>query len=426
MSATVPTFPVRQHRLANGLTVAVINNPTSPLAGVNVTYRVGSRDEVDGQHGLAHLFEHLMFQGSRHVAPGEHSARISQLGGQSNASTDLDRTNYFQTVPLGAIEQALWLEADRMGSMPEALNDKIFANERHVVAQEKEERANQPYGELWTHALAALYPADHPYHYAPIGLMENLAACSLADLAAFFDRHYAPANAVLAVAGNVDADQIFTWAERYFGGIASRVAPARVDGSLAYHRGEVVRHVDDEVPAPAVASFYQIPPAPTAEQVAIAAACEILTGGPASRMQRELVRDAHIAEGVQSYARDCAGGTSVAMFAGFVAEGATTSEVLSAMDREIAQLAANGPSDDEVQVARARMQRDLFADLLTSGDIADVVGEQLAAHPDLSPLEHAAAQIERLDGRAIQDACATYLVDDNRAVIYFDSQERHV
>lgn len=426
MSAAIPTFPVTQHCLDNGLTVAVIHNPTSPLAGVNVTYRVGSRDEIEGQHGLAHLFEHLMFQGSRHVAPGEHSSRISKLGGQSNASTDLDRTNYFQTVPLGAIEPALWLEADRMGSMPEALNEKIFANERHVVSQEKEERANQPYGELWTHALAALYPADHPYHYTPIGLMENLAACTLGDLEAFFNCHYAPANAVLAVAGNVDADQIFAWADRYFGGIAARPAPTRTDGALAYHRGEQIRHVDDEVPAPAVASFYQIPPAPTAEQAAIAAACEILTGGPAARMQRELVRERHIAEGVQSYARDCTAGTSVAMFAGFVADGSNTGEVLAAMDHEIEELAANGPTGEEVQVARARMQRSLFADLLTSGDIADVVGEELAAHPDLSPLDHAAKQIRDLDGEAIQRAAAKYLVADNRAVIYFDSQERHV
>ncbi|MDO5726386.1 MAG: pitrilysin family protein [Bowdeniella nasicola] len=425
MQPAIPTYPLVQHRLDNGLTIAVVDNPTSPLAAINVTYRVGSRDEADGQHGLAHLFEHLMFQGSRHVAPGEHSSRISQLGGQSNASTDLDRTNYFQTVPHGAIEQVLWLEADRMGSMPEALSDAVAANERAVVAAEKEERANQPYGELWTYALAALFPADHPYHYPPIGLMEDLAACSLSDLEAFFTRHYSPANAVLTVAGKVEADAIVTQAERYFGGITARAVASRPNGAITAHRGEVHRHVDDAVPSPAVASFYQIPPAPTSAQVAIAAACEILTGGAAARMQRTIVREHHFAEGVQSFARDCSGGTSVAMFAGFVADGSTTTEVLTAMDAEIAAFIADGPSSEEVEIARSRMQRALYSDLLTSGDIADVVGENLAAFPDLAPLEFAAEQVARLDATAIQQAAASYLVTDNRAVIFFDAQERH-
>ena len=188
--------------LANGLRVVVAPDPLAPAAAVNLWYDVGSRHEDVTRTGLAHLFEHLMFQGSRQVASGEHFSLLQAVGGRLNATTSFDRTNYFETVPAHALELALWLEADRMGGLLDALGDDGLANQRDVVKNERRQRYdNQPYGTAWEQLFALGYPEGHPYHHMPIGSMAHLDAVTLADCQEFFRNHYAPDNAVLTVAG---------------------------------------------------------------------------------------------------------------------------------------------------------------------------------------------------------------------------------
>lgn len=216
-------WPIETTRLDNGLRVVVSEDRTAPAVAVNLWYDVGSRHEPQGQTGFAHLFEHLMFEGSVNVAKTEHMKLIQGAGGSLNATTNPDRTNYFETVPAEHLELALWLEADRMGGLVPALTQETLDNQRDVVKNERRQRyENVPYGDAWLRLLPLLYPPGHPYHHATIGSMADLNAADLATFQAFHRTYYAPDNAVLTVVGDTSAAEVFALAEKYFGGIPAR------------------------------------------------------------------------------------------------------------------------------------------------------------------------------------------------------------
>ena len=194
-----------EHRLANGLRVVLSEDHLTPVAAVCLWYDVGSRHEVKGRTGLAHLFEHLMFQGSASVKGNGHFELVQGAGGSLNGTTSFERTNYFETMPAHQVELALWLEADRMGSLLTALDQESLDNQRDVVKNERRQRYdNVPYGTAFERLAALAYPDGHPYHHTPIGSMADLDAASLEDARAFFRTYYAPGNAVLAVVGDID------------------------------------------------------------------------------------------------------------------------------------------------------------------------------------------------------------------------------
>jgi predicted Zn-dependent peptidase len=200
-----PPLPIREHRLANGLRIFLIVDRTAPIAAVNIWYHVGSKDERAGRTGFAHLFEHLMFQGSENVTKAEHLTLVESIGGEGNATTWLDRTNYFATVPAEWAELILWMEADRLGTLLTALDQANLDNQRDVVKNEKRSSYdNQPYGSAYIELFALAYPKGHPYHHPTIGSMEDLDAASLEDVRDFFTTWYAPNNAVLTVVGDID------------------------------------------------------------------------------------------------------------------------------------------------------------------------------------------------------------------------------
>src|SRR6188508_1875466 len=218
--SSVPEVAFSDQRLDNGLRVIVAEDHLAPVVAVNLWYDVGSKHEVPGKTGFAHLFEHVMFQGSRHVAKAEHIALVQAAGGTMNGSTWLDRTNYFETLPAHQLDLALWLEADRMATLLDALSQENLDNQREVVKNEKRwSYDNRPYGSWNEKLLAALFPPSHPYHHPTIGSMEDLDAASIEDVSAFFRTHYAPNNAVLTIVGDVDPDQARAWVTRYFSGI---------------------------------------------------------------------------------------------------------------------------------------------------------------------------------------------------------------
>ena len=242
-----------EHRLDNGLRLVLSEDHLTPVAAVCLWYDVGSRHEVEGRTGLAHLFEHLMFQGSAQVKGNGHFELVQGAGGSLNGTTSFERTNYFETMPAHQLELALWLEADRMGSLLSALDQESLDNQRDVVKNERRQRYdNVPYGTAFERMTALVYPEGHPYHHTPIGSMADLDAATLEDARAFFRTNYAPNNAVLAVVGDIDPEQTLAWVEKYFGSIPSHdgKVPPR-DGTLPDIIGEEVRvEIREEVPAP--------------------------------------------------------------------------------------------------------------------------------------------------------------------------------
>lgn len=213
-------IPYEKYTLDNGLTVILHKDDSDPLVHVDVTYHVGSAREDVGKSGFAHFFEHMMFQGSEHVADEQHFKVITEAGGNLNGSTNTDRTNYYQTVPANQLEKVLWLESDRMGFLLPAVTQEKFENQRETVKNERSQRVdNQPYGLRFEKTGEALYPEGHPYSWSTIGYVEDLDRVSVADLKAFFKRWYGPNNAVLTIGGDIDVAQTKQWIQKYFGSI---------------------------------------------------------------------------------------------------------------------------------------------------------------------------------------------------------------
>src|SRR5690606_38045329 len=266
-----------EHRLANGLRVVLSEDHLTPVAAVCLWYDVGSRHEVKGRTGLAHLFEHLMFQGSAQVKGNGHLELVQGAGGSLNGTTSFERTNYFETMPAHQLELALWLEADRMGSLLAALDEESMENQRDVVKNERRQRYdNVPYGTAFEKLTALAYPEGHPYHHTPIGSMADLDAATLQDARQFFRTYYAPNNAVLSVVGDIPSH----------GG-----KPEPGDGSRPDGIGEDLREVVVEaVPARALMAAYRLPEHGTRACDAVDLALTVLGGGESSRIYNRLVR----------------------------------------------------------------------------------------------------------------------------------------
>jgi predicted Zn-dependent peptidase len=287
--------------LANGLRVFAVEDRTVPAVAVNLWYRVGSRDEVAGRTGLAHLFEHLMFQGSAHVAPGDHAGLLLDCGGTFNATTSFERTNYFETVPAGALRLALWLEADRMATLPQALTQTNLDAQRDVVRNERRQRYdNVPYGSATETLVDALFGREHAYGHLPIGSMDDLAAASREDAISFFERHYAPGNAVLTVVGDVDAEAALELCAEYFDPVPA--GPPAPVVSFAGQHGSGVREIVRTEPVPSDAIFLAFPAPAFGSQECDAAdlAMGMFGSGTSSFLYQRLVRNDGMATAVSA------------------------------------------------------------------------------------------------------------------------------
>lgn len=292
-------WPIETTRLDNGLRVVVSEDRTAPAVAVNLWYDVGSRHEPAGQTGFAHLFEHLMFEGSINVAKTEHMRLVQGAGGSLNATTNPDRTNYFETVPAEHLELALWLEADRMGGLVPALTQETLDNQRDVVKNERRQRyENVPYGDAWLRLLPLLYPPGHPYHHATIGSMADLNAADLATFQAFHATYYAPNNAVLTVVGDASAAEVFALADKYFGAIPPREEiPAAPDGrSVAATGRAAVETVTGDVPAPRVYVAHRTHPFGTPGYDVATVLAAVLGSGRGSRLYQRLADGERIAQ----------------------------------------------------------------------------------------------------------------------------------
>ncbi len=299
------TIDFTDERLANGLRLVIAEDHVAPVVAVNIWYAVGSKHEAPGKTGFAHLFEHVMFQGSANVAKAEHIGLIQAAGGTMNGTTWLDRTNYFETVPSHELELVLWLEADRMGTLLDALSQENLDNQRDVVKNEKRQRYdNQPYGDWGERLQKLMFPEDHPYHHTVIGSMDDIEAATLEDVERFFQTYYVPNNAVLTVAGDIDCGGTLDAVTRYFGEIppGAPIPALPGKGELTPKLGATVRdHVVADVPLPRVIVAFRTPPF-SGDDFAVSEVCQALLGmGRASRLHRRLVRERRLAKSVVSY-----------------------------------------------------------------------------------------------------------------------------
>jgi predicted Zn-dependent peptidase len=419
---TVPTVSFTDERLPNGLRLIISVDRLAPVVAVNLWYNVGSKNEVPGKTGFAHLFEHVMFQGSRHVDKAEHMALVQAAGGTMNGSTWLDRTNYYETLPSHQAELALWLEADRMGTLLDALSQENLDNQREVVKNERRwSYDNRPYGTWYEKLQGHLFPPEHPYHHSTIGSMQDLDAASIEDVSTFFRTYYAPNNAVLSVVGDVDPDDIRRWTERYFGGIpANPDIPPLGDLSLPAVIGEERREiVHDKVPLPRVHLGFRAPAFGDPRLDALDIAAQVLAGGKGSRLHRRLVREERIAQDVALVALGFVGGASIAAGWATVRPGVPVERVEAALHEELDRLTREPISDDELARARALIETEELAALSRVEERADRLSMYATLFDDPDLINRMLPRYLAVTAEQIQAAARDVFRPDNRVVLTY-------
>ncbi|WP_051791407.1 M16 family metallopeptidase [Amycolatopsis jejuensis] len=411
------------HRLPNGLSVVAAGQPGAAVA-VNVTYRVGSRDESPERTGIAHLFEHLMFEGSAGVAAGEHFACLERYGAWLNGFTMIDRTTYFETVPRGVLPLALWLEADRMRSLGTALNQRSLDTQREVVKNEWRESCNQPYGTAVERLQARLFPSGHAYAHSPIGDMAHLDAMDLAGFRRFLARHYAPDRAVVTVVGAADPEAAVEEVTRCF----ADIAPSGHEPSAAY-RAQLAPLPDpiretcrEPVPMTALYRLWRLPGDGTADCDSAEMALHILAGGPGSRLQARLVRGERSAVGVSGWVHRLAG-TSMGLLAVQLPGDGSAAAVEEAVDEEIASLAVTGPDEDEVSRAATALELAALREMSTCDGHADALAQATLQFGEPGRAYRRATAWRAVSGDAVAKIAATWLGPEHCAQLTYLPEE---
>jgi predicted Zn-dependent peptidase len=423
-ASTAGGIDITEHRLANGLRVVLSEDHLTPVAAVCLWYDVGSRHEVAGRTGLAHLFEHLMFQGSGSVKGNGHFELIQAAGGSLNGTTSFERTNYFETMPAHQLELALWLEADRMGSLLVALDETSLENQRDVVKNERRQRYdNVPYGTAFERLTAMTYPEAHPYHHTPIGSMADLDAATLEDARAFFRTYYAPNNAVLAVVGDIDPEQTLAWVEKYFGSIPAHDGkPVPRDGAVPEGAvaGEQRDHLVAEVPSRALMAAYRLPHDGTREADAADLALTVLGSGESSRLYNRLVRRDRTAVSAGFGLLRLAGAPSLGWLDVKTSGDATIEAVESAVAEELARFAEDGPTPEELERAQAQIEREWLDRLDTVAGRADELCRYAVLFGDPGLVNTALGKVLDITAEEVRAVAARCLRPENRAVLTYE------
>jgi predicted Zn-dependent peptidase len=416
-----------QRRLDNGLRVIVAPDNLAPVVAINLWYAVGSRHEQPGRTGFAHLFEHFMFQGSRHITKAEHFNIVQRAGGVNNATTYFDRTNYFETLPSHQYELGLWLEADRMATLLDALDQENLDNQREVVKNEKRQSYdNRPYGSFYEKLVAAVFPPEHPYHHIPIGSMEDLDAATLEDVISFFRDWYAPNNAVLSIVGDVDEEQAHAAAARYFGPIPANWNIRQPElPTIAPRIGREVRAtVPDDVPLVRIHFGFRCPSYGTREWDALEVAAQILAGGKGSRLHRRLVREGRLAQDVTAFSLPLVAGAT--FFGGWATcrPDVPADVVEAAYLRELEQLGGvEPPTEDELARARALIEANELAALGRVEEVADRLSmyATLFDRPEL--INEQLPRYLSIGADEIRDVAREVFRTDNRVVLTYVARQ---
>jgi len=414
--------------LPNGLNVIYHVDHSTPAATVLLWYNVGSKMEQPGRTGFAHLFEHMMFQGSKNIAKGQHFALLEAAGGRGgadiNGTTNWDRTNYYEQVPSNQVELALWLEADRMGTLLNAMDQAKLDNQREVVKNERRQSYdNQPYGSWLEKMGQALFPEGHPYHHSIIGSMDDLSAASLTDVENFFKTYYAPNNAVLVIAGDIDVPQVKQMVQKYFAPIPrGPKVPALANTQVPTVIGHQQRYVisDALAPAPAIYVGYRVPSAKDRRAAAVSLLGDVIGSGRSSRLYDALVRRQQIATNVNAFNLGLADGADELIFIATGKPGANADSLEVAMMAELA--GASSFTQAELERARAGERFGFVNALQTTGGLggrADRLAEGWTFFHDPNHVNKVLSEYDHVTLDDLNALGRERLVTTNRAVLIY-------
>ena len=409
-----------KHTLPNGLDVLIHEDHALPIVAVNVWYHVGSKNEVPGRTGFAHLFEHLMFEGSEHYDKG-YFHPLQEAGASLNGSTNADRTNYWEVVPTNALDLALWMESDRMGFLLPALTDAKFSNQREVVLNERRQNyENRPYGLAGMAIVSELYPPDHPYHWLTIGGADDIRAAHIDDVRAFFQKYYHPANASVALAGDIDPAMGLLLAEEYFGEIPAGAKPARVQVTAPQPPAQDVKLVlEDRVELPRLYMAWHSPGLFADGDAELDLVAEVLAAGKTSRLYRALVYEQRIATEIAATQNSREAGSFFQIVA-TAAPGRTLAEIERAIVKELTNLIDKGPTAPELERCLAQAEAHFLFRLQTVGGFGGK-SDQLNAYntflDDPGYFEQDLRRYRSATTELLRQAAATHLLPARRVVL---------
>ena len=415
-------IPVVYYKLPNGLKVVISEDHIAPVVSVGVYYNVGFRLEPKGRTGFAHLFEHMMFQGSANVKKFEHVKFIEAHGGSANGHTDFDYTNYYQTLPSNRVELGIWLESDRMRSLD--ISEENLKNQQAVVSEEVRVNVlNQPYQlfewiSLWENAFTNWNNSHNGY-----GELSEINAATIEDVRSFFKTYYAPNNAVLTIVGDVDVNEVKKMVEKHFAGIPSQPMPARADLSEpAQTKEKRVSQTDKLANLPALATGYHLPPQNSPDFPAMALLVQILQGGESSRWYQRLVKE-------KEFSLDLTGGLNyfgnefdytgpmIMTTRTTYKPGRTADEVLREMDAVIADVTAKGVTEKEVADAKVQYRSNFYSQLESSFGKMHLLSALALFRDNPQQINSLLTHFENVNAAQIKTAAAKYLVATNRTVI---------
>jgi predicted Zn-dependent peptidase len=419
-------IPVESYRLPNGLHVVLSQDHTAPIVAVNLWYHVGSANERPERTGFAHLFEHMLFQGSSNVEANEHFELVQRAGGTLNGSTWLDRTNYYETLPSNQLAIALWLEADRMARMVPALTQLKLDTQRDVVKNERRWSVdNQPYGTWWEKLPALCFPEEHPFHHSLIGSMEHLSDASLDDVAEFFSTYYAPNNAVLTIAGDFERAEAVRLVEEYFAPIpAGKEPPPLRDMTVPPTFGGTLREtVYDAVALPRVFVACRTPAFGTDGYYAASLASAVLGLRTGSRLERSLVRGQRVASSAAAFTYDLAKGSDLLIVDATAHPGVSPETLEAAVMAELDRIHADGVTEAEVARARALIETSFVTSLQSAAERADQLSRFATYFGDATLANEQVERYQRTTAEQVSALARERLGPDNRAVLVYLPEE---
>jgi predicted Zn-dependent peptidase len=409
-------LPIERATLKNGLRVVLSPDRTIPTVGLAIYYDVGSRNEVRGRTGFAHLFEHMMFQGSKNVGKGEHFQLVLNRGGEMNGTTSADRTNYYETLPSNELELGLWLEADRMKSL--AITQENFENQRQTVMEERRQRYdNQPYVRSWLRLSELAYGDYFPYAHSTIGDMKDLENAPLTAVQEFFDSYYAPNNAVLALSGDFDAKEALALIEKYFADIPARPRPPYEPGDLAPQTAERSESMLDELAQlPAFHIAYHIPPSNDPDHYPLDILAMALGDGDSARLYQELVKKKELLSSLH-VGTDSRRGPDLFSFWAVCAEGKDAKAARAAIYAELDDIAKKGLSARELEKAKNRLRSSFVFGLASNLDRASMLGTFELFYGNADLLKTELDRYLAVTASDVQRVAGKYFAATNRTVL---------
>jgi zinc protease len=418
-----PTLKIEQAALDNGMKIVVAEDHARPILNLQVWYHVGSKNEREGRTGFAHLFEHMMFRGSKNVGPEEHMRIVREAGGVVNAYTSFDQTVYWQTVPSNYLERVIWLEADRMASL--VVNEENFKKEREVVKEERRLRfENPPYGLLAEVLIDATFQV-YPYKHMPIGSMEDLNSATVADVKDFFDTFYVPDNATLVVVGDVDAKQVVALARKHFGPLPRSKQPIpRVTATEPPQTEprELTRAFNN-VPLPAVASAYELPPLGHPDTYALQIASDILSSGQSSRLYRRLVYEEQVAVGASGQGIFLEG-PSIFFAFGVASQGKDVKQVAASLYDVIDGMKKAPVTDEELAKAKNQIISRFVVGRQSAQEKADALGAAAVLRGNPETYNTELANYQKVTAADVQRVCAKYLINTNETRLWVQPEKK--